>query len=197
MADDSELWRDLGFEVNGERCRLRSIDVVLTGADSGRGIHGWAWTGSDGPTIDGIPCTRVDGRGVGVTEPHPNHSVGLFYVVLFGPSWDAAATALSDVGVDPGEPRPMGSKDQPRLRSVADAGDVEIEVIGPPDHDPSSAWRLWGSIVEVDDIDATAAYLGSRLLSVKPAIQRGRRIATLDRSAGSSVPLAFMSPVES
>jgi hypothetical protein len=36
--------------------------------------------------------------------------------------------------------------------------------------------------------------LGPRLLPAIDAVQPGRRIATLDRSAGSSVAMAFLSP---
>jgi hypothetical protein len=41
-------------------------------------------------------------------------------------------------------------------------------------------------------MDATAEFLGSRLGELRPAVQRGRTIATLKRDAGSTVPLAFM-----
>ena len=44
------------------------------------------------------------------------------------------------------------------------------------------------------DLDATARYLGDRLHPAKGAVQPGRRIATLDRGAGSTVAMAFMSP---
>lgn len=196
VADDPDLWASLGFAVEGDRCRMKSIDVVLTGAGSGNGIHGWAWRDSAGPRIEGIPSHSVAGAPEPSATIHPNSSVGLFYVVLMAPSWDAAANALADVGVDPGDARPMGDPERPTLRSLAAAGDVEIEVIGPPEHDPNRRWNLWGSIVEVADVDATAGHLGDRLRPMKPAMQRGRRIATLDRGAGSSVALAFMGPRE-
>ena len=196
VADDPQLWQELGFRVEGDRCRMRSIDVVLTGEGSRRGIHAWGWRDSDGPAIDGVPAHRVSREVAGDHEPHPNGCVGLFYVVLMGPSWDAAADALATIGLDPGDARPMGDPERPTLRSLAAAGDVHIEVIGPPEPDPSRAWNLWGSIIETTDIDATAAHLGDRLRPVKPAVQRGRRIATLDRAAGSSAAIAFMGPQE-
>ena len=43
-------------------------------------------------------------------------------------------------------------------------------------------------------VDATAAYLGDRLHRAKDAVQPGRRIATLDKEAGSTIAIAFMSP---
>lgn len=196
VADDPDLWTELGFHVQGNRCHLRGVDVVLTGAGSGSGIHGWAWQGVDRPVVGDIPTFAADREHPGTNFPHPNQAAGLFYVVLFSPSWAEGADALAALGVDPGEARPMGPEGKQVLRSVAPAGDVSIEVIGPAEHDPERPWSLWGTIVEVADIDATAAHIGDRLRPIKPAMQEGRRIATLDKSAGSSVAIAFMSGVE-
>jgi hypothetical protein len=44
------------------------------------------------------------------------------------------------------------------------------------------------------DLDALAARLGDKLGPIRDAVQPGRRIATLRREAGSSVPIAFMTP---
>jgi hypothetical protein len=46
--------------------------------------------------------------------------------------------------------------------------------------------------VIVADLDALAERLGPLLRPIKPAVQPGRRIATLDRSAGLSPQIAFM-----
>jgi hypothetical protein len=43
-------------------------------------------------------------------------------------------------------------------------------------------------------MNATAAALGESLGEPRDAVQPGRTIATLRRGAGSSVPLAFMTP---
>jgi len=52
-------------------------------------------------------------------------------------------------------------------------------------------------VVTVDDIDATVALLGELLRPAKGAVQAGRRIATVDKSAGSGVAIAFLGPQES
>jgi hypothetical protein len=52
--------------------------------------------------------------------------------------------------------------------------------------------RFWGLVVIVADLDALAERLGPLLRPIKPAVQPGRRIATLDRSAGLSPQIAFM-----
>lgn len=197
VGDEPDLWSELGFLVSGDRCRLGTVDVVLTGPDEGRGIHAWGWRDLSGqPSVGDIPTTAVAGTEPEPAPAHPNGVSGLFYVVLFGPSWSAAATAVSGLGLEAGEGRPMGPSEPITLRSLADAGDAEIEIIGPAEPDPSRGWRLWGTIVEVADLDATAEHLGPRLRAIEDAVQPGRRIATLDRSAGSSVPIAFMGPDE-
>ncbi|MEM8924583.1 MAG: glyoxalase [Actinomycetota bacterium] len=198
VGDSPEQWRKAGFTVDGDRCRLGGIDVVLTGPDRGRGIHGWGWRATpSAPMIGDLPghvATAGEGRAT-TPVPHPNTALGVFYVVLFGPSWHEAADSLSAAGIEPGDARPMSDDEGAMLRSLAPVGEAAIEVIGPPGHDPERGWRLWGAIVEVGDIETTAAVLGPGLRAVKPAVQRGRRIATLDRSVGSSVALAFMSRV--
>jgi hypothetical protein len=46
----------------------------------------------------------------------------------------------------------------------------------------------------VESLDRAAAALGERLGDARDAVQPGRRIATLRRSAGFAVPVAFMTP---
>jgi hypothetical protein len=72
-------------------------------------------------------------------------------------------------------------------------GDVILEVIGPVEPRDDRPARFYGLAFTVADLDATAAFLGDRLRPAKDAVQPGRRIATLDRDAGSSLPIAFMS----
>jgi hypothetical protein len=54
--------------------------------------------------------------------------------------------------------------------------------------------RFWGLTMIASDLDALAERLGDRLRAVKAAVQPGRRIATLDRSAGLTPHVAFMTP---
>jgi hypothetical protein len=203
IGDSEDLWLDLGFETAEGRCRLGTTDIVLTGSTEGRGIHGWTWSGAHSTAQVGDITTAVvsapdDDRDDDVTPgpTHRNGAVGLFYVVLFGPSWKEAAGAVASLGLDPGHGVAMGSSRPVTLRSLADAGDVGVEVIGPEEPDPARGWRLWGIIVEVDDLDRTAEHLGRRLRSIKQAVQPGRRIATLDKAAGSTVATAFIGPDE-
>jgi hypothetical protein len=53
---------------------------------------------------------------------------------------------------------------------------------------------VWGLAFVAPDLDATVAGLGDRVSEIRPAIQPGRRIATLRRSAGLAVPVALITP---
>ena len=44
------------------------------------------------------------------------------------------------------------------------------------------------------DLDATVASLGDRVSEARDAVQPGRRIATLGRSAGLALPVALITP---
>lgn len=52
---------------------------------------------------------------------------------------------------------------------------------------------FWGLALVAPDLDATVAELGGdRVGEARAAVQPGRRIATLRRSAGLSAPVALM-----
>lgn len=56
--------------------------------------------------------------------------------------------------------------------------------------------RFWGLAVRVENLDQTVELLGTHAGPIRPAIQPGRRIATVSRSASLAVPLALMSTPE-
>lgn len=196
IADDPQVWTDLGFVVVDGRCRVGSVDLILTGPAAGDGITGWTWSGAAHPDFGAIKTAVVDDPVGPPSPPHPNGAVAMFYVVLMGPTYGEAVAALAAAGVTSSKPTVMGKGKRARLRSLAPAGGIEIEVIGSDEPDPERDWDLWGVIIEVADLDALAERLGSNLRSIKTAMQPHRRIATLDASAGSSVPIAFLSGEE-
>ena len=59
---------------------------------------------------------------------------------------------------------------------------------------PAAPARFWGLVVIVEDLEALAERLGEHLGRIKPAVQPGRRIATLRGSAGLRTNVAFMDP---
>jgi hypothetical protein len=70
---------------------------------------------------------------------------------------------------------------------------VILELVGPQEAGPGPA-SLWGLTFAVDDLEATAEFLGDRVGRVKDAVQPGRRITTLrGKEIGISPAIAFMS----
>ncbi|HWX74150.1 MAG TPA: hypothetical protein VNZ05_02525, partial [Solirubrobacteraceae bacterium] len=59
---------------------------------------------------------------------------------------------------------------------------------------PERPARLWGLALTVSDLDETLASLARQTSEPRPAVQPGRRIASLRRSAGLAIPLALMTP---
>ena len=76
------------------------------------------------------------------------------------------------------------------------AGDVLVEVAGPAGRrDGDGPARLWGRRVRHGKPrDARRSAPARRSARCATRVQPGRRIATLRREAGSSVPIAFMTP---
>ena len=193
VADDPVLWRSLGFDVEGEECRIGRVTVRLGGP--GRGVTGWTLAGANGADLDGLATTDAGAASGRAAGRHPNAVVGIDHVVAFSPDLDRTVAALEAAGLDlrriREEPTPAGAPRQAFFR----LGEVILEVIQQPEdriEDRDAPARLWGLALAVDDMDATAAVLGDRLGEPRDAVQEGRRIATLRRDAGSSVPLAFM-----
>jgi hypothetical protein len=89
------------------------------------------------------------------------------------------------------------------LRRIRDAGGFRqgfrrlgpaiLELVETVDA-PAGPARFWGLTLIASDLDALAERLGDRLRPIKDAVQPGRRIATLDRSAGLRTNVAFMTP---
>lgn len=198
VGDPPELWSELGFAVDGTgRCRVDGVAFRLgwAGPPGADGITGWVVDGA--PALDGIrtgdpepPVPRAAAGCVGLGPGHPNGAVALDHVVVTTPHLDRTVASFEAAGVG--------------LRRVRDAGPgitqaffrlgpVIVEVVGHRSGERTGPAALWGLTFTVADLDATADLLGDRLRPIKAAVQPGRRIATLDRSAGSTVPMAFMS----
>jgi hypothetical protein len=53
---------------------------------------------------------------------------------------------------------------------------------------------FWGLALTTPELGETVARLGDHVGEIRPAVQPGRSIATLRRSAGLSLPIALMTP---
>ncbi|MGZ4173910.1 MAG: VOC family protein [Solirubrobacteraceae bacterium] len=187
IADPPEVWRALGFEVEDASLPVGGITLRLGAA--GEGITSWALSGLPREGDVAGLATKPPPLRSATTPPHPNGAVGVDQVVVLTPDFEATTAALAAAGLP--------------LRRIRDAGGVRqgfrrlgpaiLELVEAKDAGGPSA-RFWGLVVIVNDLDALAARLEDRLGAPRPAVQPGRRIATLRDTAGSSTQVAFMDP---
>lgn len=196
VADPPEAWRGAGFDVDGDSCRVGTIEIRLAGRDAGRGLVSMAVRGLAEPRPDGLPFDPAP-----AAEPperaaaHPNGVTQIDHVVAFTPDRARTADTLQEAGLDlrrlRDEPTPAGGGFQAFFR----LGEAILEVIeNPKAKSRDEPARLWGLAFLVDSLDTTAAALGETLSEPRPAVRPGRRIATLKREGGLSFGCAFMTP---
>jgi hypothetical protein len=200
VADDGERWAQLGLAVTDGCCRLGEVRLrFLTDAPE-RGIAGWSLRDIANTELDGLATTVSERPPSQDAAPvHPNGVVAIDHIVAMSPSLDRSVHALQGAGLDlrriREQPTPAGAPRQAFFRLGAEI----LELIQEPHelveraggHDRPA--RFWGLAVRVSDLDRTAGLLGPHISPIRPAIQAGRRIATVRRSAGLAVALALMS----
>ncbi|MFC7505395.1 hypothetical protein [Nocardioides sp. GCM10030258] len=197
IADAPEAWAAAGFTVDDDGvCRVGSVRLRLVGSAQGKGIVGWSLRGvpEDLTDVDGVVTTVSDAP---LVEPahHANGVTYIDHVVLLSPDLSRTLGALGGIGLEPRRVRDGELGGMPVRQAFFRLGDVILEVVGSPDSATDGPASLWGLTHTVDDIDATAAFLGDRTGPVKHAVQPGRRITTLrTREIGISVRTALISP---
>ena len=188
VADPAERWEELGFAVTTGSARLGGVTVEL--GVPGSGITGWRLScAARGATIDGLPTEIEDAPPPAPAQSHPNGATGIDHVVVITPAFDRTAAALTAAGMPLRRIRDAPGGFRQGFRRL---GPAILELVERHDADAEEA-RFWGLVVVVSDLEALAARLGDRLGSIKPAVQPGRRIATLRPSAGLGEAVAFMS----
>lgn len=200
VADAPGAWAAVGFELDGDTCVVGEVRIRLAGPDAGQGLTGWSLREVESTELDGLPTTRSDRPPPGRPPTHPNGITALDHVVAITPALERTVTALQGAGLDlrriREEPTSAGAPRQAFFR----LGTTILEVVQEP---PEAIERgggtdrpafFWGLAFVAPDIDATVAGLGDRAGEIRAAVQPGRRIATLRRSAGLSVPIALMTP---
>jgi hypothetical protein len=196
IADPPELWSELGFRVQDDCCEIGTVRVRLD-SRAGKRVCSWSLRGLGTDDLDGLITMLSASEEREPAEAHPNGVVAIDHVVAFSPELDRTVAKLQAAGLDlrriREEPTPAGAPRQAFFR----LGELILECVQLPDApelDRSRNAGLWGLALRTDDMDATAEYLGDRVGEPRPAVQEGRTIATLQRDAGSAVPLAFMTP---
>jgi hypothetical protein len=204
VADAADAWAALGFELDGDTCVVGDVRIRLAGPDAGRGLIGWSLRDVEGTELDGLPTTRSDRRPPHGSPPHANGITALDHVVAITPALDRTVAVLQGAGLDlrriREEPTPAGAPRQAFFR----LGATILEVVQEPAEATERAGGdrpafFWGLAFLAPDLASTVAALGDQVSEIRPAVQPGRRIATLRRSAGLSLPVALMTrpPVRS
>jgi hypothetical protein len=200
LADDPAAWGALGFELEGDICRLGDVRARFSGKDSGRGILGWSLRGIESSELDGLPTViSEDDAPATAGAAHPNGVLRIDHVVAMSPAFERSLAALQAAGLDlrrvREEPTPAGA---PRQAFFRLGGEI-LELVQEPAEvvaragGPDRPAQFWGLALLSEDLDRTVAAMGEHVSEIRPAVQPGRRIATVRRSAGLSVPLALMS----
>jgi len=199
VADAPEAWSALGFAVAGDTCVVGDVRLRLAGAEAGKGLIGWSLRGAGGEDLDGLPTARSERPPPDERPPHPNGIAALDHVVAITPDLERTVAALGGAGLSlrriREEPTPAGAPRQAFFRLGANI----LEVVQEPAEavERGGADRpafFWGLAFVAPDLDATVAGLGEDVSEVRPAVQPDRRIATLRRGAGLTVPIALMTP---
>ena len=151
--------------------------------------------------IAGLPVVHVDDAQVVETVAPSNassqfvlHIVGVDHVVVLA---DDVRATCSEIAEQSGAPLKRVKEGDRGVQGFHRWGSVILEVVerrlvAPSDSATTAAY--WGLVVVVDQINEVATHLGPDVIGApKPAVQPGRRIATVRSGAGLGVPLALMS----
>jgi hypothetical protein len=199
LADEPGLWERLGFAVEGDLLALGTIRLRLTGSGAGKGIVGWSLRGATTSDLDGLPTATSTSPAREPAGEQPNGVIAIDHVVAFSPQLDRTIDALRGAGLDlrrvREQPTPAGAPRQAFFR----LGETILEVVQIPDSELARAGgsgataRFWGLALIANDLERSVAALGEHVSEIRTAVQPGRRIATLRRSAGLAVPVALIS----
>ncbi len=199
LADAPERWSALGFDVDGDRLRLGAVCLRLAGEDAGRGIMRWSLRALDSTELDGLATERSDSPVADVAATHPNGVAAIDHIVAMSPALDRSVAALRAAGLDLSrireEPTPAGAPRQAFFR----LGEEILEVVQEPERAVERGGgadrpaRLWGLALLAPELDRAVAALAEHAGEPRDAVQAGRRIATIKRSAGLAVPVALIS----
>jgi hypothetical protein len=189
VGDEPAAWERLGFAVDGDCAQIGATAVVLDGA--GGGLRSWALRDAGTTAFDGLETRLADGV---AAEPaaHPNGASRIDHVVVNTPDLGRTFAALQEAGLDL---RRVREHSETLHQGFFRLGEVILEVVGPPQHSGDEPARFWGLVAVVPDVDALVAQAEPGLFGEpRAAVQEGRRIVTVRRAAGLSVPLAFLTP---
>ncbi len=202
VAGGPEAWRALGFAIDVEGCRLGEVLIRFAAERSPEpsGILAWSLRDLARADLDGLPTELSVAPRRQAGPPHPNGAVAIDHVVAVSPSFERSVERFVSAGMDlrrvREEPTPAGAPRQAFFRLGAEILELvqEPEEVVAAKGGPERAVRFWGLALLVEDLDATVARIAPHAGEPRAAVQEGRRIATVRRSAGLPVPLALITP---
>lgn len=201
LPDEPEAWQRLGFVVDGDVVEVGGLSLHL---DPAGPTPGWTFTrtGSAGrqpspvdQSTDGIPTTVVDSPSdvpghVGPVQ-HPNGIVGVDHVVVTTPDGPRTAEALAVLGLELRRRRPTTMAGVEMEQWFYRPGTI-VEVVAPAEPAGEGPAAIWGVTFVAADLDTTVASLGPLVSPPRPAVQPGRRIASMRRQTGLGTRVAVM-----
>jgi len=182
---------------------LGEVRIRLAGPDAGKGLAGWSLRGLESIELDGLSTARSEREPPAKAPAHPNGVAAIDHVVAITPALERTIAALQAAGLDlrriREEPTPAGAPRQAFFR----LGATILEVVQEPQEaierggGADRSAFFWGLALTAPEIEVTVAGLGDRVSEIRPAVQPGRRIATLRRGAGLALPVALITPPQS
>lgn len=202
IGDTPASWIAAGFNVSASNgsahTSIGDVTIELVGPDDGRGITAWRFDdigrGTGEHHIDGV-STQPVGEVLSKTGEHHNLVSHLDHVVMFTPDLQRTVAALEADGFEARRTRDIPGTEPLRQQVFFWAGSTIIELVGPAAPTGDGPASLWGLAVTCDDLDLAHERLDGTLGTPKPAVQPGRRIATLrTKDVGISTAIALMTP---
>ena len=201
VSAEPQAWRDAGFTVDADGVsQVGLVRLRLDPAGGDGGLRSWALAAAPdaGMTeVDGLPT----GHGAPPSMPAPpgGHPIGasaIDHLVVATPDLARTIAAIeTGLGLPLLRTRDAASPGAPMRQAFFRMGEVVLEEVGRAEVDPGGGpARFYGVAITVEDLDAAVERAGDRIGRVKPAVQRGRSIATFRTEAGLGVPVALMSP---
>ncbi|HUS61724.1 MAG TPA: hypothetical protein VMY34_05975 [Acidimicrobiales bacterium] len=191
FRDDPPQWASLGFDVTDDRVVVGDVTIVLGDRE------GWQLD-PRAHGIDGIEAVVIAPAAGRASASHPNALIAVDHVVLETPDWSRTINAMLAAGFAQRSTstfQPAGRPPRSQAFFRVDGGARFVEVIGPaPGEEGEGPARVWGLTFTTSDLSTTARAMGDLLSRPRPAVQRGRQIATVARAAGLAVAIAVMTP---
>lgn len=185
-------WEVLGFAavdglvpfVNG------AVECDGDGGDGGLALRISGLDMALDETLDVDGVTVLPGPSPAATMTHPNGCSELDHVVIMTPSLERTSAEIErSLALPLRRVRDTGSVRQ-GFHRFPDRGCI-VEIVETERVERAS---LWGLVVIADDLDRFCAVAGDGLVGApRPAVQPGRRIATVRSAAGLPCPVAVMS----